>query len=233
MAPHSRLVLLLAHNEGECIARTVGEVRAALPSWDILVVDDGSEDDTSQQARNAGAMVARHPINLGVAAAEATGLMFAGRKGHQLVIRMDGDGQHDPQAASNICDAILHGADLVVGSRFLGVSSFRSTCLRRLGNQLLASLLSALCRQPITDPTSGFRGFSTAAIHLFAPNPPHDYPEPESIYMATRRGLRVQEVPVRMRPRMTGTSSLTPLRSAFYMLKVAVALVLERLRTVQ
>jgi glycosyltransferase involved in cell wall biosynthesis len=228
--PARPLAVLLAFGEEACIGRTVREVQAALPGADVLVVDDGSTDRTAQEALAAGALVARHPINLGVAAAESTGLEYARRHGYGAVVRMDGDGQHDPAFAGALLDAVREGADLAVGTRFGDLRSFESTPLRRAGNAFLSSVVSALCRQKVTDPTSGFRAFSARAAAFFAEVQPHDYPEPESLLMAHRQGFRLREVPVRMRPRTSGRSSLTPGRSAYYMVKTSLALTLELLR---
>jgi glycosyltransferase involved in cell wall biosynthesis len=222
--------VLLALDEEACIAHTVREVKVALPDADVLVVDDGSSDDTAREALTAGAMVARHPINLGVSAAEATGLSYAHREGYSAVVRMDGDGQHDPVFASALLSAVRDGADLAVGTRFAELRSFESTALRRAGNAFLSSVVSALCGQKVTDPTSGFRAFSARGAAFFAGVHPHDYPEPESLLMAHRQGFRIREVPVRMRARTTGKSSLTPGRSAYYMVKTSLALTLELLR---
>lgn len=224
------LAVLLALDEEACIARTVREVRAALPGADVLVVDDGSADGTAREARSAGALVARHPINLGVSAAEATGLAYAHRHGYGAVVRMDGDGQHDPAFARALLDAVQDGADLVVGTRFSELRSFEPGSLRRAGNAFLAAVVSTLCRQKVTDPTSGFRAFGRRCAAFFAGVHPHDYPEPESLLMAHRHGFTIREVPVRMRPRTTGKSSLTPGRSAYYMMKTSLALTLELLR---
>lgn len=224
------LVVLLAFNEGACIGDTVREVRAVMGTTDVLVVDDGSSDDTAAKARAAGATVIRHPVNLGVAAAEATGLTWAHRRCCQRVVRLDGDGQHDPRSVHRVLARLDAGADLVVGSRYLEASSASSTAFRRAGGRVLSGLLSLLTGQRMTDPTSGLRGFGPRAIALFSTNFPHEYPEPESVLMAVRRGLTVAEVAAEMRPRRTGQSSLTPLGSAFYMAKVCFALVLESLR---
>jgi glycosyltransferase involved in cell wall biosynthesis len=226
------VIILLAYNEEASIAATVRELRGQLPAVDVLVVDDGSADATAARAREAGARVVRHPFNLGVAAGESTGLLYALRQGYARALRMDGDGQHDPQSVPLLLTALDAGAELVVGSRFAGVASFQSTWLRRLGSRFIAHLLSSLCRQRITDPTSGFRGFGPQAMRLFSTRFPHDYPEPESVLMASRQHLPIVEVPVRMRSRRAGMSSLTPWRSVFYMAKVSFALLLERFRTV-
>ncbi|MHB8418604.1 MAG: glycosyltransferase family 2 protein [Myxococcales bacterium] len=224
------LAVLLAYEEAASIGRTVAEVARELPSADVLVVDDGSSDGTAEAARAAGARLVRHPFNLGVAAAEATGLRWAVRGGYQAVVRLDGDGQHDPASAHALLEAVAGGAELAVGTRFSGIESFRSTPLRRAGNRLLSGVVSALCGLRLTDPTSGFRAFGGRALPFFAETFPHDYPEPESLLWACRRGFRVQELPVRMRPRTAGESSLSPLGSAYYMVKVSLALGLELLR---
>jgi glycosyltransferase involved in cell wall biosynthesis len=225
------LIVVLAHNEAACIADTVAELRAVAPGAEVLVVDDGSRDDTAARAAAAGARVLRHPFNLGVAAGEASGLLYAKRAGFACVVRVDGDGQHDPQALQSVVAGVRDGADLVVGTRYGALETFQSTTLRRFGSRFLARLLSRLSGTRITDPTSGYRGFGPRAIAYFAEEHPHDYPEPESVLMAAQKGFRVVEVPVQMRPRRTGTSSLTALRSGFYMAKVSFALVLQRMRT--
>ncbi|QRK08697.1 glycosyltransferase family 2 protein [Archangium violaceum] len=226
------LIILLAYNEEACIADVVAELRRELPGIDVAVVDDGSRDQTSERAYAAGAHVVRHPINLGVAAAEATGLLYALRHGYSRAVRMDGDGQHDPHSVPAMLKALEQGAELVVGSRFAGVASFRSTWLRRFGSRLISGLLSSLCKQRITDPTSGFRGFGPRAMRFFSTRFPHDYPEPESVLMASRQHFPIVEVPVRMRSRRAGASSLTAWRSTFYMAKVSFALFMERFRAV-
>ncbi len=224
------LAVLLAYEEEAAIGRTVEELRRELPEAALLVVDDGSSDRTAAAARAAGARVARHPFNLGVAAAEATGLRYALRHGHPAVVRMDGDGQHDPKSARELLAAVERGAELAVGSRFLEREGFQSSAARRAGNALLARIVSSLCGQSVTDPTSGLRAFGGRAIPFFAERFPHDYPEPESLVWAHRAGLCVEEIPVQMRPRLAGRSSLTPWKSGYYMVKVTLALGLELAR---
>ncbi len=226
------LVALPAWNEEACIGETLLELQRAGLVVDVLVVDDGSEDGTAQAARRAGAQIIRHPLNLGVAAAESTALRWAVRRGYRRLVRMDADGQHDPSFIPALLAAVDGGEDLVIGSRFIDGSraGFGSTPWRRAGSTFLAKLLTGLSGVRITDPTSGFRAFGPAAMSLFASAFPHDYPEPESVLMASRRGLSVREVPVRMRPRRAGTSSITPGESVVYMGKVSLALVIERMR---
>jgi glycosyltransferase involved in cell wall biosynthesis len=227
------LIALLAHDEAACIAGVVAELRSALPGAQLLVVDDGSQDQTAILARQAGAKVLRHPVNLGVAAAEATALRYAARCGHLRMVRMDADGQHDPASLGALLAAADAGAELVVGSRYLEAgdgSPRRSTTARRVGSLVLGGLLRAASGAAFTDPTSGLRLFAGRALPFFARAMLHDYPEPESLLLARRQGFKVTEVAVRMRPRWAGQSSLTPLGSAFYMAKVCLALSLELLR---
>jgi glycosyltransferase involved in cell wall biosynthesis len=224
------LVILLAHDEEAAIAGSIDEVRRELPGTDVLVVDDGSDDRTAELARTAGARVVRHSFNLGVAAAESTGLRFALAHGYDTALRMDGDGQHDATSARALLDAVEAGAELVVGTRYGEVKTYRPSAGRRTGSRILDLLVSRLCGRRFTDPCSGFRAFGGRALPFFAEHFPFDYPEPESLVWACRRGFRVQELPVRMRPRVAGQSSLTPLGSAYYMVKVSLALTLELLR---
>ncbi len=223
------LVILLAFGEERVIGATIAEVRAVLPDTDVLVVDDGSPDRTAEVALAAGATVVRHPFNLGVAAAESTGLRYAARRGYRTALRMDGDGQHDPADARALLGAIASGAELAIGVRS-GGAGFQSTFARRAGSRLLRAVLSTTCGRVVTDPTSGYRAFGGRALDFFARQAPHGYPEPESLVWAIRNGFDVREVAVTMRPRQGGRSSLTASRSAYYMVKVALALLLDRLR---
>jgi glycosyltransferase involved in cell wall biosynthesis len=224
------LIAVLAYNEAASIRETVAEILAQVDCADVVVIDDGSSDDTAPRATSAGAIVIRHPINLGVAAGEATGLRYALAGGYRAVLRMDGDGQHDPRAAQQLFAALGQGAEVAVGSRYLEKAGFQSTSARRAGNAVLCRLLALLCGQRLTDPTSGFRAFGGRAIAFFAFHFPNDYPEPESLLWASREGFRIEEVPVEMRPRRAGRSSLGASRSAYYMVKVCLAMSLELVR---
>lgn len=221
------LAIVPAWNEDRTLAGVIGELRRAMPAWDICVVDDASTDATASVARRAGAMVLRLPINLGIGGAVQTGYLWARAHGYDVAAQIDGDGQHDPQYLEGALRPIADGtADVVIGSRYLGPGSFRSSALRRAGARYLSWLLRLRCRARIADPTSGFRVAGPRAIELFAANYPSDYPEPEAIALATRHGLRVQEVPVVMRERPHGTSSIGPARTLYYLIKVSLALLL-------
>jgi len=226
------LVILPALNEGRNIARAVRGIREGLPDVDVLVVDDGSIDDTASEARTAGAQVLELPYNLGIGAAVQAGFQFARAHDYDIVLRNDGDGQHAPE---NNIDLLARlepgGVDVVIGSRFIDAhGDYGTPLLRRLGSAILAGLLTRIISQRVTDPTSGCAVFNRRAIDLFAQAYPHDYPEPEAIVMLHRSGLRQMEAPVRMIPRRHGDSSITPLRSVYYMIKVILAILINLLR---
>jgi glycosyltransferase involved in cell wall biosynthesis len=231
------LAIVPAWNEDRDLARVIGELRRAVPGWDICVVDDGSSDTTAAVARRAGAVVLRLPINLGIGGAVQTGYLWARAHGYEIAAQIDGDGQHDPQYLASAARPITDGtADVVIGSRYLNPGGFRSSAIRRAGTRYLSWFLRLRCKAQITDPTSGFRVAGPRAIELFAADYPSDYPEPEAIALATRHGLRVEEVPVVMRERQHGTSSIGPARTLYYLIKVSLALLLlpmERSRKVE
>jgi glycosyltransferase involved in cell wall biosynthesis len=176
-------------------------------------------------ARGRGARVLRLPFNLGIGGAVQTGFRFAWEQDFDVAVRVDGDGQHDPSELDAVLEPVLAGdADIVVGSRFIGGDGYRSSRSRRLGIRLLALSVSALTRQRITDPTSGFQAANRKGIRLFAADYPHDYPEAEAAVMVSKHALRLCEVPVAMRARETGRSSITAVRSVYYMVKVVLAI---------
>ncbi|MCS6836347.1 MAG: glycosyltransferase family 2 protein [Anaerolineae bacterium] len=224
------LIILPAYNEAANIVRTLRALHEALPSADLLVVNDGSEDDTGALAEAAGATVLHLPYNLGIGAGVQTGFLYAQRQGYAVVARNDGDGQHAPAGLTSLLERLARGdVDMVIGSRFLG-DDYGTPLARRLGIGLLSRLISGIVGQTITDPTSGYAAFNRRAIDLFARVYPHDYPEPEAIVIAHRSGLRLCEIPVTMRKREGGRSSITALRSAYYMLKVTLAILINLLR---
>ncbi len=221
------LIIVPAFNESRNLPAVLRNVHASCPGYDVCVVDDGSSDDTADIAARSGATVLRNPVNLGIGGAVQAGYLWACEHGYDAAVQIDGDGQHDAAYVSAALEPVAHGrADLVVGSRFLADGGFRSTLARRVGIQYLAWFLRLRCGAHITDPTSGFRAASRRAIELFASWYPSDYPEPESIAFATRNRLRVVEVPVHMRYRVHGESSINVLRTLYYLVKVSFALVL-------
>jgi glycosyltransferase involved in cell wall biosynthesis len=220
-----RIAIVPARNEEESVGRVVDEIHAFDPDMEVVVVDDGSGDRTAAVARAAGARVVRLPFNLGIGGAVQTGFRYAFENGFQLAVRLDGDGQHDPRELPALLEPVLADrADIVVGSRFAGAEAYRSSFARRLGIRLFARIVSALVRRRVTDTTSGFQALNRRGIALFAADYPHDYPEVEAIVMVFKHRLRLEEVPVRMRERAGGRSSITAGRSVYYMLKVTLAL---------
>ena len=219
------LAIVPAFNEAGSIAEVVTELRDVAPELEVLVVDDGSIDATAQVADAAGARVLRLPVNLGIGGAVQAGYLYAFERGFDVAVQVDGDGQHDAQELMRLLAPIRAGrADLTIGTRFAGDRSYRSPFARRLGIRLFAALVSLRVRQRMTDTTSGFRAVNRKGITLFAADYPHDYPEVESVVIAARGDLRVCEVPVAMRQRSAGRSSITTLRSFYYVAKVLLAL---------
>ena len=198
----------------------------------MLVVDDGSADDTAGAASSAGALVLRLPFNVGIGAAVQTGFQYAARHDYDIALRNDGDGQHDPANNPLLLECLAaQSVDVVIGSRFIDArGDYGTSWPRRLGSGILARLLSLITGQRVTDPTSGCSAYNRRAIKLLAELYPHDYPEPEAIVILHRSGLRQVEAPVRMRPRRHGQSSITPLRSVYYMIKVSLAILINLLR---
>ena len=224
-ATRRAIAIVPAFNEEGCVAQVVEEIRRVDAALDVVVVDDGSGDRTALTAEAAGAHVIRLPFNLGIGGAVQTGFRYAWDNGYELAVRVDGDGQHDPSQLPAIMAPVLAGeTDIAVGSRFAGERSYRSSRSRRLGIRILAWTVSALVRQRVTDPTSGFQALNRHGIALFAADLPHDYPEVEATVMVFRHRLRMREVPVRMRERTSGRSSITALHSVYYMAKVLLAI---------
>ncbi len=229
------LLIVPALNEAANIGKVVACARQHLPDTDLLVIDDGSSDDTAAVGRAAGATVLSLPYNLGIGAAVQTGFAFAERHGYAVVLRSDGDGQHGAEDLCRLLEALeADDCDIVTGTRFGVHDGGRSVSPgRRLGIVLLAGLISLITGQRISDPTSGQAAFARRAIRLFAREYPHDYPEPEGLVQAHRAGLRLAELPVTMRPRMEGRSSIGQFDGMYYMIKVTLAIFINLLRPPQ
>jgi len=231
-APHARsLAIIPAFNEEENLGRLIVETRAVPVPLDFIVIDDGSTDGTAAAAAAADAPVLRMPFNCGIGGAVQAGIRFALAEGYEQIVRLDGDGQHDPCAIPDLL-APLHdgGADFVIGSRYLEGEGFQSTALRRVGIRWFSLLLRVICGVHVSDPTSGFWVANRRAAVLLAEEYASDYPEVDSVVRLQRQGCTIREVPVVMRARPAGGSSIDGPRALYYMLKVTLALAIVRLR---
>jgi glycosyltransferase involved in cell wall biosynthesis len=240
------LVFIPAWNEEASIAAVIADVRESIAGADILVVDDGSADATSAVAREHGVLVATLPFNQGLGAALQTGYLYALREGYDCCAHLDADGQHPAHEVARLLEEVLADrADLVIGSRYAarpepiggvaarmpaGADEYRPTFSRRLGTSVFRFFLTLATRQRFTDTTSGMRAANRRVMSLFSENYSPDFAEIESLQLAVRQGLRVEEVPVKMLERAGGTSFLTPLRSAFFIFKGVVVLLVGQFK---
>lgn len=225
------LVVMPAYNESKRLGSVIPVVRAAT-RFDILVIDDGSVDDTAAVARAAGAGVARHAVNLGYGAALQTGYRYALLHGYDAVVQMDADGQHDPTCVGDLA-AALDKADVVVGSRFLAPGSYRPPLSRRVGMKLFGTIGTLLSGVRLTDPTSGFQAISREALRFYLHERyPADYPDADVLAMVARSGLRLTEIPVRMFASADGKSMHGGFwKPLYYVVRMSLALALVPLRS--
>lgn len=223
------LVIVPAYNEAANIRAVAEDLH--LVDHDVLVVDDGSTDDTAAVAEQHGLNCVSHPFNLGIGGTIQTGLLYAFENGYDMAIQFDGDGQHRAdQIATIIAPVAENRADLVIGSRTLP-GGYKMGLARWVGSRFFFWLIRLLSGNAIQDPTSGFRCYGRKVIRLFSQYYPDDYPEVECIITASRYGLTIMEVPVLMRPRLSGNSSINRRKSAYYMLKVSLALIVDSMRS--
>jgi len=230
------LVFIPAWNEQDSVSAVIAEVRGVLPEADVLVIDDGSVDETAARARAAGALVASLPFNQGLGAALQTGYLHALREGYDCCAHLDADGQHPPaEVARLLAEISADRADLVIGSRYRDRAKaesddYKPTFSRRIGTGVFRFFLTLATRQRFTDTTSGMRAANRRVMALFSEHYSPDFAEIESLQLAVREGLRVEELPVRMLERTGGTSFLTPLRSAFFIFKGMIVLLVGQFR---
>jgi len=222
-----------AYNEESCIGDVIQDLKINFPESDILVVNDGSRDRTSEVARESRALVIDLSYNLGIGGAMQTGFVYALSEDYDVAVQFDGDGQHRADQIRNILNPHVKGAaDLVVGSRFLSEGGFASSIQRRLGAKILSFVVSALIGKRITDTTSGFRVYSRKAIDFFSSQYPEDYPEVEALILAHKKGLLIEEVPSEIGPRAAGKSSITASKAVYYMIKVLLAIFVDLLKKI-
>lgn len=226
------LIIIPAYNESRVIGRLINELRDIHPSYHIVVINDGSTDNTEEQVLKTGAAIITLPYNLGIGGAVQTGFQYALENNYDVAVQLDGDAQHDPRYLPDIINPILNEQyDLCIGSRFMkDESGFKSTFTRRIGIRFFASLLHFITRVPLTDPTSGFRATGKSLIASFAEYYPVDFPEPEAIQIAKRLNKKIGEVPVKMRKRLGGVSSIRSFKTVYYMIKVTLAILIDTLK---
>lgn len=226
-----KLVIIPAYNEIKSIFTTVDDVIKNAPGFDYIIINDCSSDGTMKYCKEKGLHVVNLPINLGIGGAVQTGYLYALKNNYDLVVQFDGDGQHDAKYLNEMAEYLnKHNADMVIGSRFIEKEGFQSSILRRMGIRYFTLLIKLLTGTTILDPTSGMRMANREVIRIYANDYPKDYPEPESVVTILKKNKKVAEVPVVMRERKEGVSSISLNRSIYYMVKVTLAILMEKLR---
>lgn len=226
------LMIIPAYNEEESILNTVKNLKKTAPEVDYVIINDGSKDSTKEICLKNDLNFIDLPSNLGIGGAVQTGFKYAEKYDYDIAIQYDGDGQHDAKYINLLVKEIENGADMVIGSRFVGnESKFQSTFMRRFGKDILSVLIKIFTHKKIYDPTSGYRAANKDIIKLFAEKYPIDYPEPDTIVEVIKKGYVVKEVPVSMNERQGGKSSISIFKSAYYMIKVTISIVLTAINT--
>ena len=226
-----KLVIIPAYNESASIVNTVNDIKKNAPDFDYVVINDRSKDNTYKICVDNNINVLDLPLNLGIGGAVQTGYWYALENGSDIAVQFDGDGQHDAKYLGVMVDSLVsNNADMVIGSRFIEKQGFQSSVARRFGIKYFSALIKLLTGNRITDPTSGYRMCNKKVIELFVNNYPKDYPEPEVVTSVLRKKLNVIEIPVVMRPREEGVSSISLKKSVYYMFKVTLAIMIERIR---
>lgn len=226
-----KLIIVPAFNEAGSIKKTIQDIKENAPDYDYLIINDCSTDITLEICKEEGYHYINLPINLGIGGAVQTGYMYAYWNDYDVAVQFDGDGQHSASFLDEMCDAIQkQNADMVIGSRFISNEGFQSSGMRRAGIRVLSFLIKLVTGKRLTDPTSGMRMINRKLIAQFAVDYPKDYPEPESAVVALIGKNHVIEVPVLMNERAEGVSSISPLKSIYYMIKVSLAVIIARFR---
>lgn len=235
MGSMRRLIIMPAHNEAGNLTQVIPAVGAAVPDYDLLVVNDGSTDRTAAVAKDLGAAVVSLPVNLGYGGAVQTGFRYAVRHGYDLAVVMDADGQHDPGSIGGLAAVVASDqADVAVGSRFQGEMAYRQPWMKQVGMRVFAWTVSRITGRVVTDPTSGFQALNRDVLRFFAEDHyPVDYPDADTLLVLHYAGFRVMEVPVTMRERLSGVSMHSGWRPFYYILKMwfAIGMVLLRQKT--
>lgn len=226
-----KIIIIPAYNEEENIERTVNAIQKSAQGFDYVIINDCSTDNTRKICEEKEFNIVNLPINLGIGGAVQTGYKYAYENGYDVAVQVDGDGQHDPEFLNKMAEHLeKNNLDMVIGSRFIEKEGFQSSKSRRIGILFFSNMITLLTGKKITDPTSGLRMAGKNVIALFAKDYPQDYPEPESIVAVLRRKMKVEEIPVVMRERTGGVSSISLNKSIYYMIKVTLAILIETIR---
>ena len=223
------LVIIPTYNEEKNILKTVNNLKETKldHELDYVIINDGSTDSTKKICEENHLNMIDLPFNLGIGGAVQTGYKYAYYHNYDIAIQFDGDGQHDGNYIKDLIAEIEKGNNVVIGSRFVSeLSTFKSSKMRRLGKNILSFLIKVVTGKKIYDPTSGFRAVDKEVIKLFANDYPSDYPEPDTIVTVIKKNYQVSEIPVKMNKREGGKSSINPLKSVYYMIKVSLAIII-------
>lgn len=227
-----KLVIIPAYNEQGSIEKTVRDIQTNAKSFDYIIINDCSTDQTLEICKQHKFRVVNLPMNLGIGGGVQTGYMYAKEYGYDIAVQFDGDGQHNAKYLEDMAKKLEQDEiDMLIGSRYIEKKGFQSSNLRRLGIRYFTTLIKLLTGAKITDPTSGMRMANRKVIELFARDYPKDYPEPESVTAILKKGFRVEEVPVIMNERESGVSSISPGKSIYYMIKVTIAVLMSAWRS--
>ena len=219
------LVIIPAYNEEEAIVNTINTLTKTCPDTDYIIINDCSKDRTLEICKQNNFNVLSLCVNLGIGGTVQTGYKYALKYNYDIAIQMDADGQHDPAYLNQLIKKIEEGYDLVIGSRFIEKQGFQSTFFRRMGINLYSKIIKIFTGKVIKDTTSGYRA-ANKVIKIFAENYPVDYPEPETNAFVAKNNLKITEIPMQMKKRDTGISSITPIKSIYYAIKVGLAVML-------
>ena len=226
-----KLIIIPAYNESANIEKTVEAIKKEASEFDYVIINDCSTDNTREICEKNQYNIVNLPINIGIGGAVQTGYRYGYEEGYDVAVQVDGDGQHDPRFLNEMAEYLeSHNLDMVIGSRFINKEGFQSSGARRLGIKYFTVLIYLMTGKKITDPTSGLRMANRDVMKLFAYDYPKDYPEPESVVAILRQKKKVEEIPVIMKAREGGVSSISPKKSVYYMIKVTLAILIERIR---
>lgn len=226
-----KIVIIPAYNEISNIRTTVQDILDHAPGFDYVIINDCSQDGTMRFCTEQGMNIINLPVNLGIGGAVQTGYLYAWRSGYDVAVQFDGDGQHDASYLGEMADFLQEQqADMVIGSRYIKKEGFQSSGIRQFGIRYFSALIKLLTGKRVTDPTSGMRMVNRDVMKIYSEDYPVDYPEPESVVAILRMGKKVSEIPVIMRERQGGVSSISPRKAVYYMIKVTLAILMECLR---